>query len=457
MSDPSEPRRRTTAFPVRMKRVRDRILALPAVAQSIRTVLVVATGLRDEPITLRAAQLTYLTVLSLVPLLAVVFSVFQAVVGTHELQSKLQDFILANLAVGARENIQKYITQYIQRANATAIGGVGFAFLVVSAVSLLASVEEAFNHTFRAPRQRPLALRFGIYWSLLTLGPILLSLSIAATALLQSSRVFHALGPAKNVWLVLAPFLVTVGAFALMYLIVPAVPVRPKPAIVGALIAGFVWELAKFVYAAVSAASVRNNAIYGSLSAIPIFMLWVYVSWILVLFGARVTYAAQERHAEISAEAAKRPLGRELLVARSMLAVARAFAKGRPPATSRQVAMELKCAEAEARAQLQDLSEAGLVRHVEPQGWVPSRPLETISLREVRAAARGRLDAAELFEPALAALTRRWQKADGAAGEVLDVSLAAVVESDTSGLATDPLGHAPVSPAPPIEEPSGRT
>src|SRR4051794_33875792 len=146
------------------RRLVDRLLALPAVAKSVRAVVVVAGGLRVDPITLRAAALTYLTLLSLIPLLAVVFSVFQAVVGTKALQDQLQSYILDNLAVGARESFQKYIEQYVQRATGAALGGFGFVFLLVSAVSLLANIEAAFNQIFRAPRPRPLALRFGIYW-----------------------------------------------------------------------------------------------------------------------------------------------------------------------------------------------------------------------------------------------------------------------------------------------------
>jgi membrane protein len=428
------------------RRVRDRVLSLPGVAHSVRTVLVVAAGLRDEPITLRAGQLTYLTVLSLVPLLAVIFSIFQAVLGlfhaipgAQDLQQQMQDFIYDNLGVGSKETFQRFLSQYVARAGA--IGGVGAVFLFASAVSLMWNVEAAFNHIFRATRPRTLALRFGVYWCLLTLGPILLALSIAATAMLARARVdVEWVGHLRSVSLVVGPFFVTSAAFMLLYLIVPSVPVQRRAALVGALIAGFSWEVAKYVYAAISAASVRNSAIYGSLSAIPIFMLWVYVSWIIVLFGARVTYAAQERHAELSADLVKRPLGRELLVARAMLSVARPFAHRRPPPTSRLVAYELRTTEAETRAVLEELRDAGLVRHVDGGGWVPARPLESIALRDVRSAARGSLSHKELFEPLLAALSRRWLAADDVAGSVLDVSLAAVVESETSGTLTDPGG-----------------
>ena len=403
------------------RRLREKLLALPAVARSLRAVVVVAGGLRTEPITLRAAALTYLTVLSLVPLLAVVFSIFQAVVGTHTLQNELQAFVLSNLAVGSRASFQHYISQYVRRATGATLGGVGFVLLVASSVSLLMNVEAAFNHIFRAPRKRPLALRFGIYWCLLTLGPILLSLSLAGTALVGA----RALGPLRQVAGYLLPLLVTVGGFTLLYLILPAVPVKRRAALVGAAVAGTLWEVAKVVYAYVSAHSVRRDAIYGSISAVPTFLLWTYLSWIIVLFGARVAYAAQATSLAPAPGPAAPPLVRELAVARVMRLVAAAFQRG-AAATVRTIAVELALDEGFVRGALGELALSGLVRELSSGGFLPARPLSQIRLREVREAARGLLAApgAPLALPAdLADLARRWERADEAAGARLNATL----------------------------------
>jgi CheY-like chemotaxis protein len=225
-----------------------------------------------------------------------------------------------------------------------ALGGFGFAFLLASSVSLLANIETAFNQIFRAPKPRPLALRFGIYWCLLTLGPFLLSLSIAGTALLERSR---ALGPLRNAAGIVLPLLVTCGAFTMLYLIVPAVQVRRRSALLGAVVAGTAWEVAKIVYAIVSAQSVRRDAIYGSLSAIPTFLLWTYVSWIIVLFGARIAYAAQATHATLETTGAGAgPLEREVLAARVMANIANAFHNGTAPPGVRTTAEALHADEA---------------------------------------------------------------------------------------------------------------
>jgi membrane protein len=400
--------------------LRGRLLAVPSVARAFRATKRVAGTLRGEPITLRAAALTYLTLLSFIPLLAVVFSVLQAVVGTKALLDPLRDFILENLAVGARETFQQHVQTYVQRASNAAVGGFGFAFLLFSSVSLLANIEAAFNHIFRAPRPRPLALRVGIYWCLLTLGPLLLALSVSGTALLP-----RMVGPLRPIVGYVLPLVVTCGAFMLLYVILPAVWVPRRAAFVGALVAGSLWELAKVVYARVATMSVRKDAIYGSLSAIPTFMLWTYVSWIIVLFGARVAYVVWERRADLSADEVAAPRGRELAAARVMLVVARAFARGGPPPSARRVAIEAGCEESTATGLLRVLCGRGLVREEAKGGFLPARPLEALTLADVRAVARADdLADASTLAPDLELLAGRWAAADEAAGALLTTTYA---------------------------------
>ena len=397
-----------------------RLLALPAVARSVRAVVVLASGLRADPITLRAGALTYLTVLSLVPLLAVVFALFQAIVGTKALEQQLTTFLIDNLAVGMRESAHRAMEQHFHKATGAAIGGIGFVILLVSAISLLSHIESAFNHIFHAPRQRPWHVRLGLYWCLLTLGPVFLSLSVAGTALLGTTRHLGALRPLAGLVL---PLFITYGAFTLLYLVVPAVPVKRRAALVGALVAGTAWEAAKLVYAAWSARSVRANAIYGSLSAIPTFLLWTYVSWVLVLFGARVAYVAQATHASLSADVDAAPVGRELAAARVMVALSSSFHAGDPAPKESQLADRLQLDERRVQRALTALADSGLARELSGGGWVPARDPATIPLAEVRASARGVLPAPDdkaLPMPGdLASLAMLWQRADAAAAQVL--------------------------------------
>lgn len=427
----------------RLVRIKDQLLELPAVARSIRALMVVAGGLRSEPITLRAAALTYLTLLSLIPLLAVVFSVFQAVVGTRALEAQLQEYILDNLAVGAQASFQTYIERYVRKASGAALGGLGFAFLLASSVSLLANIEAAFNHIFRAPKPRRPVLRFGIYWCLLTLGPFLLSLSLATTAMLERSS---AKGPLQNAVGVVLPLIITWGAFMLLYMILPAVQVKRRAAFLGAFVAGTAWEVAKIGYAFVSSQLVRRDAIYGSLSAIPTFLLWTYVSWIIVLYGARIAYAAQANWVDLDPTGASSgPLERELLAARIMVAIGRAFRTREVPPGARRLAEELCAHEGLVGSMLAALADRGLVRQLVQGGYVPARALDEIPLSEIRLAARGRIEEPAArehpFRPEVRELLAHWQRADAAAGERLTATLADLVREEdprTSGTLTDP-------------------
>ena len=390
----------------------------------------VATTLRGEPITLRAAALTYLTLLSFIPLLAVVFSVLQAVVGTKALLDPLRDFILENLAVGARETFQQHVQTYVQRASAAAVGGFGFAFLLYSSVSLLVNIEQAFNHIFKAPRPRPLAMRIGVYWCLLTLGPLLLALSLSGTAMLP-----RMIGPLRPLVGYVLPLVVTCGTFMLLYVILPAVTVPRRAAFVGALVAGTLWELAKVVYARVATMSVRKDAIYGSLSAIPTFMLWTYLSWLIVLFGARVAYAVWERRSDLSVDEVATPRGRELASARVLLVVARAFAGGLPPPLPRQLALKTGCEEATVRTLLGLLSEQGLVREASQGGYLPARPLESLTLADVHAAVRGGPDDDSLRAEDLSILAAYWSVAEEATVASLTTTYAELVTLTSAGTA----------------------
>lgn len=402
-------------------------LEVPAVARSVKAAMLVATGLKSDPITLRASALTYLTMLSIIPLLAVVFSVFQAVVGQAELQADLEKLILENLAVGAQENIGHWISGFVKNASGTAIGGVGFALLLFSAISLMANVEKALNHTFHAPKPRPLALRFGIYWCLLTLGPILLALSVAATAMVQSSGSFEWMGPVRRMVFVLAPFAVTWTGFALLYIIVPATRVNRRAAVLGAIFAGTGWEIAKIGYAAFSAGSVRKNAIYGSLSAIPIFLVWVYLSWIIVLFGARIAWAVQTP-GEGLGERTQTPAGRELLFCRVVLSICRGFQAGQVM-KPRQIATWCVADEGDVRPALVVLEKEGVVRELASGGWVPAKPLSRLTLNDARQAARG--DGVDgVSEPGYLLLDGHLRVADDAASKVLAITFETLVAKD---------------------------
>ncbi|WP_242341496.1 MULTISPECIES: YhjD/YihY/BrkB family envelope integrity protein [unclassified Anaeromyxobacter] len=350
----------------------------------------VGTALRvldSDAVRLRAMALTYITLFALVPALVVAFSVVQAFTGMEKISELVHEFLISNLAVGARDTLEPYLQRFVTNAHATSAGIVGGALLVWSAISLFTNVDAALNDIWGVQRRRPIAQQAVIYWMGITLGPLLLagSLTLAATgrAFLASSG-FRALAVAGGA-------LLTCTFFSLIYLLVPYTKVRIKSAVIAGLAAGVAWELAKWGYALGIGGIVRYHAIYGSVAAIPIFIFWLFVSWTILLFGARLAFVIQYATALIhGAPQPSSPTGKEILAGQAMLQIARAFDRGEPAPDAGDVASRLGSGAEEAGEVLAALRNAGLVVSLTDGGLVPSRPLERLTLLDVRRAIVGR-------------------------------------------------------------------
>jgi YihY family inner membrane protein len=229
----------------------------------------VARGFRGEKISLRASALTYITILSLVPMLAVAFAIVRAA-GQESLRNSVREFVFTNLAPGTREQIGEYLDQFIARASAGAMGGLGGLFLLLSALSLLHNIERSMNEIWGVTRPRPLLQRALIFWAVLTLGPIGLGTSLLATAWARSF--VEGLPYVPTSLLTLIPLGIIVSVLTFLYAAAPNARVRLRAALAGGVVAGAAWELAKYGYALYASKSIQYSAIYGSLGAIPLFL-----------------------------------------------------------------------------------------------------------------------------------------------------------------------------------------
>jgi membrane protein len=344
-------------------------------------------ALCGEQLRLRAMALAFLSLFAVVPALVVAFSVVQAFSGMETLWRRVHDYLLENLAVGAQASIVPYLDRFVSNAHATSAGLVGGALLVLSAVSLFGYVERAVNDTWKVRRTRPLAQRALVYWAGLTLGPFLLAGSLA---LGHSVGAFLGTSPYGPLATRLAAGLLTCTLFTALYYIVPATRVRLGAAVAGGLLAGVAWELAKALYAFAVSRFFHYHAVYGSVAAVPIFLVWLHVSWTLVLFGARVSFVVQHARALIRGhEPETTPLGRELLAARTMLEVALAYDRAEAPPDPAEVAFRLESFAEPVRDIVGALRQAGLLLDVVGGGYVPARPLSRITLADVREAIAG--------------------------------------------------------------------
>ncbi|MGE5337287.1 MAG: YihY family inner membrane protein [Gemmatimonadota bacterium] len=239
-----------------------------------------------------AGGLTFTTVLSLVPLLAVALSLFTAFPLFAEFRVSLEkDLLRGLLPEQYAPLILRYLNDFASKAGR--LTAFGLIFLVFTALSMILTVDRIFNDIWRVQRRRPLVQRVLLYWSLLTLGPIVIGASLSATSYVMSMSAGWTtqLPAALRAVLELTPFVLGVSAVAATYVVVPNRKVMWRDAAVGALVAAVMGELMRDGFAwYIKAGTVAN--IYGAFAVLPLFLMWVYLSWLVILFGAAIAATA---------------------------------------------------------------------------------------------------------------------------------------------------------------------
>ena len=265
--------------------------------RTARILLTLARDLARGQLTLRAMSLVYTTLLSIVPLLALSFSVLKAFGVYNQLQPMLLNFLEPLGEKG--EEIARNIVQFIENMNVGVLGAVGLALLVYTAISLLQKIEESLNHIWHIPRPRRLGERFSRYLSVLMVGPILVFAALGITATVMNIEVVRellaidVLGRAVQTVSRLVPYLLVISAFTFVYMFIPNTRVRIGPALIGGAAGGIAWQTAGWVFAVFVASSNKYAAIYSGLAILVLFMIWLYLSWLILLFGASVAFYAQ--------------------------------------------------------------------------------------------------------------------------------------------------------------------
>jgi membrane protein len=236
-----------------------------------------------------AASLTYTSLLSLVPLATIALTVAAAFPAFRELTSRLHDFLAENmLPPTVASTVASYLDQFAR--SAAGLTAVGVAFLGVTAILLMLTIEQAVNVIWRVKYPRPLVFRILVYWGVLTLGPLLIGGSLTITSYLVGVSLGYTNGAgAGSIILGLVPLLLTGIAFILIYFVVPNRWIQLRHAAIGGLTAALLFELMKRGFALYIARFPSYTLVYGAFAAVPIFLLWVYLSWLVVLLGAVIT------------------------------------------------------------------------------------------------------------------------------------------------------------------------
>lgn len=249
--------------------------------------------LKDR-VNVTAGHLTYVSLLSLVPLLAVVFAMFTAFPMFANLREQVQEMLLSNLIPTSGDAITNYLEGFV--ANANQMTAVGAVFLFVVALLLMSAIDKSMNTIWRVEQRRRMIISLAVYWMILTLGPVLVGVSIAASSYLLSPETFGEgyLGGMQSVLLRVLPLTSTFIAFLLLYVTVPNRVVKVRHAMWGALLAAALFELAKNGFQIYLQYFPTYQLIYGALATIPIMIVWIYLSWNIILIGAELAASIEE-------------------------------------------------------------------------------------------------------------------------------------------------------------------
>ena len=375
-----------------------------------------------------AAALTFTTLLSLVPLMTVILAVFSAFPIADKVSEAIQDFLFQNFVPTSGEVVRRYLQNFSDKASR--LTGAGFALLIIVALLLMANIDRALNSIWEVRRQRSPLNQFVVYWAILSIGPLLIGVRVVATSYGVSLPVLSdaaASGVGRRL-LGLTPLLASVLGFSLIYALVPNRRVSLRHAIYGGALAAGLFELAKWSFAWYLTSFPTYEAIYGALATIPIFLVWIYLSWLVVLFGAEFTHCLGIFRGGASGSAVRRL---ELVDAvRVLWLLGEAQERGRALSAAELVVVDPRWSEHHLEDLLNDLLELHCVHRTDGGGWALARGLGQIELNELARTPRFRVPVPDgpdwPQDPRLADVL---QQADAASAARLRVSLAEIAKS----------------------------
>lgn len=358
---------------------------------ALRIVCLLIRDLREGQLNLRAMGLVYTTLLAMVPLIAVSFSVLKGF-GVHNQVEPLLLSVMEPLGEQGVEITNKIIG-FVDNIKAGILGTLGLAFLIYTVVSLLQKIERAFNFTWRVTTHRPLSQRFTDYITLVLIGPVLIFSALGVTAsvsnigLIQEAMEIEAIGFMVNVVGYLLPFFLIVIIFTLVYKLVPNVDVKFKSAVIGAAVASLLWQISSWAFSSFVVGSTNYTAIYSAFATLIIFMIWLYLNWLILLIGCSISYYYQhpERRTLLSHIAILSNRMREKLGLQIMTLIARHFYYHKEEWTLDALVKQLNIDVDTCQSVIDTLTDAKLVVATEkvPHTYLPGYAIETLRLEDI--------------------------------------------------------------------------
>jgi membrane protein len=389
--------------------------------QAMRLAIAVSMEFRHRLLDARAAGLVYTTLLSLVPFLAVVFSVLKAF-GVHQRMEPLLAHVLEPLGPKGQEITQQVIG-FVDNLNVGVLGLLGVALLFYTTYSLIDKIEQSLNAIWQVRQGRSWTRKFTDYLSVVLVGPVVvvtalgLLASVQSQTLVQRMLAFQPLGSGVVALAKFGPLLLLAGVFAFIYKFIPNTRVRLGSALVGGVSAAALWGVAGLVFAKFVVGSGKYGAIYSGFAIVLLLLIWLYAAWLIVLIGAQVSFFHQHPSAfQSTLMWQHQTLAlRERIALMIMAVLTRRFLKGEGPVRPTELAAELNLSASLVEDQVEQLVKHGFLgRMTEPQGVALVKPPESTPLNEVLDAVR-EVNASEALvpshasDPVAAALRRRDQ------------------------------------------------
>jgi len=363
---------------------------------SMRQAHVAARLFTQGELSMRAKSLVYTTLLSIVPLLAVSFSVLKAFGVHNKIEPTLLRF-LAPLGENGPE-ITARIIGFVSNMKVGVLGSVGLAVLLYTVTSVIGQIESSFNFIWKVKKPRPLLRQFSNYVSVILVGPILVFAAMGLTATVMSSTVVQRLIGIGGLGVVvfisgkLLPYVFTCAAFTFMYIFVPNVKVKLRAGLVGGVFAGILWELSGWGFAKFVVTSAKYSAIYSGFAILIMFMLWVYVSWLILLVGSAVAFIQQHPQYQMSREDMVRLSNRmkERMAFSVMYLVGKSYHDSGPAWTLDGLVDRLGLPVERVQDILEELEKRRILVKTDDDDpyYLPARDTDTIPLSEILLAAR---------------------------------------------------------------------
>jgi membrane protein len=377
--------------PRAMPRWKRRVLA------GLRVGYVTIRDIMEGQLTLQAMSLVYTTLLSLVPLIAISFSVLAGFGVQHELEPLLIE-ALEPLGPERSVEVAERIIQFVDNINIGVLGGVGLAFLLYTVVTLMQKIESAFNGIWHVTHERSMARRFSDYLSVVLIGPVLVfsalgvTATITATPIIRQIATIEPIGTLIAIGTSLVPYVLVVAAFTFIYVFMPNTKVRLGSALAGGIAAGVLWATTSFVFTWFVADSANYEVIYSAFATLIVFMIWLYVNWMILLIGGTIAFYHQNPDFVTPHKTSMRLSNRikERIALTVAILIGRNYYGQEQAWTLERLAERVQVPRDGLVLVLAALEKAGLMKRTadKPPFYLPGRPLETTPVKAVLDAVR---------------------------------------------------------------------